>query len=144
MTPLLPYRERVVSVANGRVLEVGVGSGLNLPLYGDQVREILGLDPSPRLTPMAQSLAERSHAPVKWIAASAEAIPIENASIDTVVMTWTLCSIPDAAAALAEVGRVLRPTGELLADGVRTLCISGRRIRCTRPGILREAGQTAL
>ena len=124
---LLPYRQRVVSAANGRVLEVGVGSGLNLPLYGDQVREILGLEPSPRLTSMAQSLAERSQAPVKWIGASAEAIPIENASIDTVVMTWTLCSIPDTAAALAEIRRVLGPTGELLFvehglapdDGVR-------------------------
>ena len=109
---LTPYRERVISHAEGRVLEVGSGSGLNLPFYGRQVQEILGLEPSAPLTAMAQRAV--AHAPVRFIASSAETIPIEDRSIDTVVTTWTLCSIPDAAQALAEMRRVLKPTGQLL------------------------------
>jgi ubiquinone/menaquinone biosynthesis C-methylase UbiE len=109
---LTPYRERVISRAEGRVLEVGSGSGLNLPFYGRRVQEILGLEPSARLTAMAQRAI--AHAPVRFIASSAETIPIEDRSIDTVVTTWTLCSISDAAQALAEMRRVLKPTGQLL------------------------------
>jgi ubiquinone/menaquinone biosynthesis C-methylase UbiE len=109
---LTPYRERVISHAEGRVLEVGSGSGLNLPFYGRRVQEILGLEPSARLTAMAQRAI--AHAPVRFIASSAETIPIEDRSIDTVVTTWTLCSISDAAQALAEMRRVLKPTGQLL------------------------------
>jgi ubiquinone/menaquinone biosynthesis C-methylase UbiE len=111
---LQPYRERVISHAVGRVLEVGFGSGLNLPFYGPRVQEILGLEPSARLTAMAQRAVAHSEAPVIFIASSAETIPIENRSIDTVVTTWTLCSIPDAARALAEMRRVLKPAGQLL------------------------------
>lgn len=111
---LRPYRERVISHAAGRVLEIGIGSGLNLPFYGSQVQEILGLEPSARLSAMAQRLAEQSNAPTTLVAGSAESIPLENASIDTVVTTWTLCSIPDAARALAEIRRVLKPSGQLL------------------------------
>jgi ubiquinone/menaquinone biosynthesis C-methylase UbiE len=109
---LTPYRERVISHAEGRVLEIGSGSGLNLPFYGRQVQEILGLEPSARLTAMAQRAV--AQAPVRFIAGSAETIPIEDQSIDTVVTTWSLCSIPDAAQALAEMRRVLKPTGQLL------------------------------
>jgi ubiquinone/menaquinone biosynthesis C-methylase UbiE len=78
------------------------------------VQEILGLEPSARLTAMAQRAVAQSKAPVTFIASSAETIPIENETIDTVVTTWTLCSIPDAAQALAEMRRVLKPTGQLL------------------------------
>jgi ubiquinone/menaquinone biosynthesis C-methylase UbiE len=111
---LLPYRERVVSKAEGRVLEIGVGSGLNLPFYGPQVRDILGLEPSPRLTAMAQRGARQSHLPVRFIEGSAEAIPLDDASIDNVVTTWTLCTIPDAVLALSEMRRVLKSGGRLL------------------------------
>jgi SAM-dependent methyltransferase len=111
---LQPYRERVIAPAQGRVLEVGVGSGLNLPIYGAQVKEIVGLEPAPRLIGMAEHLADRAKAPVRFIAGSAESLPLETASVDTVVMTWTLCSIPDAISALKEMRRVLREGGELL------------------------------
>jgi ubiquinone/menaquinone biosynthesis C-methylase UbiE len=109
-----PYRRRVVSQAHGRVLEIGIGSGLNLPLYGPRVDEILGLDPAARLIAMAQGAADRSKIPVRLITASAQAIPIDRGSIDTLVTTWTLCSIPDASAALQEMRRVLTPNGQLL------------------------------
>lgn len=111
---LLPYRQRVVAAAHGKVLEIGIGSGLNLPFYGSRVDEILGLDPAPRLVDMAQEAADRSRAPVALITGSAESIPIGDSSIDTVVTTWTLCSIPDATAALREMRRVLKPGGQLL------------------------------
>jgi ubiquinone/menaquinone biosynthesis C-methylase UbiE len=105
---LRPYRERVLSQAHGRVLEIGIGSGLNLLLYG-RVDEILGLDPAARLIAMAQDAANRCKIPATLITASAQAIPIDRGSIDTLVTTWTLCSIPDAGAALQEMRRVLKP-----------------------------------
>ena len=111
---LLPYRERVLSLARGRVLEIGIGSGLNLPFYGTQAEEIIGLDPVARLITMAQGSTERSKTPVTFITGSAEAIPIDEHSIDTVVTTWTLCSIPNVVGALREMRRVLRPGGQLL------------------------------
>ena len=110
---LLPYRERVVGLAEGRVLEVGVGSGLNLPFYRAGVREVVALEPAPKLIAMATRLTRASAVPVRLIEASAEAIPIDDDSIDTVVTTWTLCTIPQAEVALAEVRRVLRRSGRL-------------------------------
>ncbi len=106
---LNPYRERIVGAAQGRVLEVGVGAGANLPFYGPGVSEIFGLDPSQRLLRMA-----REAGALHLLEASAEAIPLDAASVDTVVTTWTLCSIPDAHAALTEMRRVLKPGGRLL------------------------------
>jgi ubiquinone/menaquinone biosynthesis C-methylase UbiE len=111
---LLPYRERIAAAAEGRVLEVGIGSGLNLPLYGPQVREVLGLEPSPRLIEMARGAARSSRSPVTFIEGSAEAIPLDRESVDTVVTTWTLCTIPHAIPALEEMRRVLKPGGQLL------------------------------
>ena len=111
---LMPYRERVVSRAEGCVLEIGIGSGLNLPLYGSMVREILGLEPAPGMMSMAQRAAARSGRAVTLIGGSAEAIPLEAHSVDTVLTTWTLCSIPRAGDALKEMRRVLRPNGQLL------------------------------
>jgi ubiquinone/menaquinone biosynthesis C-methylase UbiE len=111
---LVPYRRRVLEAAHGRVLELGVGSGLNLPFYPTATREILALEPSPRLTAWAKDAAARAAQPVRFIDASAESIPLESASIDTVVTTWTLCTIPGASAALAEARRVLAPGGQLL------------------------------
>ena len=111
---LTPYRERVVSRAEGRVLEIGIGSGLNLPFYGTRVEQIIGLEPAARLLEMAQDRSGRSKQPVTFVSGSAEAIPLDDHSIDTVVTTWTLCSIPDAVGALKERRRVLRPGGQLL------------------------------
>lgn len=111
---LVPYRERTAAAAEGRVLEIGIGSGLNLPLYGPQVREVLGLEPSPRLIEMARGAAKEARRPVIFIEGLAEAIPLERASVDTVVTTWTLCTIPQAIPALEEMRRVLRPGGQLL------------------------------
>ena len=111
---LLPYRKRALSSARGRVLEIGIGSGLNLPFYGPRVEEILGLDPVPRLIAMAQRGAEHLQIPVTFINGSAEAIPIDRGSIDTVITTWTLCSIPNTTQALREMHRVLKPGGQLL------------------------------
>lgn len=110
----VPYRKRVISAAEGRVLEIGIGSGMNLPFYPPRVSEILGLEPAPRLATMARRAANRSSAPVILIEGSAEAIPLDRGSVDTVVTTWTLCSIPDAGRALAEMRRVLKPGGRLL------------------------------
>ena len=111
---LRPYRQRVIGAAEGRVLEIGIGSGLNLPLYGANVARITGLDPSPRLLAKARESALGLSAPAALIEGSAEAIPLDAASVDTVVTTWTLCSIPDAPSALAEMRRVLSPAGRLL------------------------------
>ncbi len=111
---LAKYRGAVVGGARGRVLEVGVGSGLNFPFYGHQVERVFGLDPSPRLLAIARRRAEAAKVPIELLLGSATAIPLADQSVDTIVMTWTLCSIPDAPAALAELRRVLKPDGQLL------------------------------
>ncbi len=111
---LVPIRRRVIGAAEGRVLEIGVGSGLNLPFYRAEVAEVLALEPAPRLVSMARGVSRRASTPVRFLEASAEAIPLDDHSVDTVVTTWTLCSIPHAATALAEMRRVLRPGGRLL------------------------------
>jgi ubiquinone/menaquinone biosynthesis C-methylase UbiE len=109
---ITPYRARVAGAAEGRVLELGIGSGLNLAHYGPAVREVIGVDPSAELLAVARRRAGTR--PVTLIQCSAEALPLENASVDTIVTTWTLCTVPDAARALAEARRVLRPGGALL------------------------------
>ena len=109
-----PYRERVASAADGRVLEVGIGSGLNLQFYPQRVRELLGLEPSERLLRMARKAAEQSGLRVTLIDGSAAAIPLDRNSVNTVLTSWTLCTIPDALGALQEMRRVLRPDGQLL------------------------------
>lgn len=110
---LAAYRSRLVASAEGRVLEIGIGSGLNLPFYGAAVSEVVGIDPSGPLLRMASERAARAM-PVKLVEGSAEAIPLQDGSFDTVVTTWSLCSIPDVPAALSEIRRVLKPTGVLL------------------------------
>ena len=111
---LLPYGERVIGAAEGRVLEIGVGSGFNLPLYRAPVHEILGLELSPQLIAMARHAATAWPIPATFIEGSAGSIPLDANSIDTVVTTWTLCTIPNAATALNEMRRVLKPGGRLL------------------------------
>ena len=111
---LVSYRERVIGSAEGRVVEIGIGSGLNLPFYRPQVREIVGVEPAPQLIAMARRVAERMPTPVTFLEESAEVISLEDNTVDTVVTTWTLCTIPQADRALAEMRRVLKPSGRLL------------------------------
>lgn len=100
--------------ARGEVLEVGIGSGLNLPFYSPQVQRIYGVDPSLELQRIARKRAgERSD--IEFLPQSAEEpLPLGDASIDTIVMTWTLCSIPNAERALQQMKRVLKTNGQLL------------------------------
>jgi ubiquinone/menaquinone biosynthesis C-methylase UbiE len=111
---LTPYRNRVIAAATGRVLEIGIGSGLNLPFYNRAITQVLGLDPSRKLLEMTRRAARRSSVPLETVEGSAENIPLDDRSIDTVVTTWTLCSVPDARHGLAEMRRVLKPDGQLL------------------------------
>jgi len=108
------YRERVIPQGTGRVLEVGVGSGLNLPFYGAGVDHLFALEPSPELRKMAGRRTKGARFTVEFLDRSAEEIPLGPASVDTVVTTWTLCTIPDAIGALQEMKRVLKPGGLLL------------------------------
>jgi ubiquinone/menaquinone biosynthesis C-methylase UbiE len=112
--PLQKYRREVVAAASGRVLEVGVGSGLNFPLYDKRVEIVFGIDPSPRLLAVARRRAAAAGVRAEFLQGSASAIPLADNTMDTVVMTWTLCSIPDPLAALREMRRVLKPHGKLL------------------------------
>lgn len=107
-------RERLIPQAEGRVLEIGVGSGHNLPFYSDRASELIAIEPSPKLREMTQRAAKDAGRTIDLRDGVAEDIPLDDASIDTVVTTWTLCTIPDAPAALTEMRRVLKPSGRLL------------------------------
>jgi ubiquinone/menaquinone biosynthesis C-methylase UbiE len=110
---LVPYRKRVIEAAEGRVLEIGVGSGRNLPFYRSPAKQILALEPSPKLVDMARSVPHpETH--VSFLEASAESIPLDDGTVDSVVTTWTLCTVPQPVTALGEMRRVLRPGGRLL------------------------------
>jgi len=111
---LVAYRQRVVSGAAGRILEIGIGSGLNLRHYDEKVQDVIGLDPSGKLLSMAADAARRKELSVELVNGSAEAIPLEDSTIDTVLTSWTLCTIPNVGRALAEMHRVLKPDGHLL------------------------------
>ena len=113
--PILKQREKVVPEARGQVLEIGVGSGHNLPYYRkDQVERIVGIDPCSTSWALAQPRAKTLGVPIEFIEGSAESMPLPDASFDTVLMTYSLCTIPDAQAALHEMRRVLKPDGRLV------------------------------
>jgi ubiquinone/menaquinone biosynthesis C-methylase UbiE len=111
---LAAYREQTIGAARGLVLEIGVGSGLNLPLYGPAVDRVCGIDPSPELLDRASKRLTDAPVPVSVVRASAEQLPFSGAVFDALIMTWTLCSIPNPNAALVEMRRVLKPGGRLL------------------------------
>ena len=105
-------RAEWIPKARGTVLEIGIGSGLNLPFYSSEVDQIHGVDPSPELQAMARDRAVDMSRQVEFLTQSAEEpIPLDAGSIDTVVMTWTLCSIPNPSSVFEEVKRLLQPHG---------------------------------
>ena len=113
--PNRKQREKVVPLAEGEVLEIGVGSGLNFPHYDtNKVRKVWGLEPSKGMRQLARKNLGDSTLEVEMIDLPGEEIPLDANSVDTVLVTYTLCTIPDARAALRGMGRVLRPGGKLL------------------------------
>jgi len=113
--PVRRQREKVVPLAEGRVLEIGIGSGLNLTHYDAQkVERIFGLDPAPEMLTYARKVAEGLSIPVEFLALEGENIPLDKHSVDTVLVTYTLCTIPDAITALAGMREVLKPGGKLI------------------------------
>jgi ubiquinone/menaquinone biosynthesis C-methylase UbiE len=103
-----------VPAAVGVVMEVGIGSGLNLPFYTSAVTHLFGVDPSPELLAMAREKAAAVQFPVELFNCSADRIPLGDSSVDTVVVTWSLCSIARAEDALREMRRVLKPGGTFI------------------------------
>ena len=115
MKPVLEQREKVVPLAEGRVLEVGIGTGLNLPYYdATKVERVIGLDPAEEMLVRARKRAAGLPFAVEHLALEGERIPLEPGSIDTVLVTYTLCTIPDVLTALGGMRRVLKPTGRLI------------------------------
>ncbi|SFR39410.1 Methyltransferase domain-containing protein [Marinobacter gudaonensis] len=115
MGQVMKLRSEVVPRARGRVLEVGMGSAINLQFYrADQVEVVYGLEPSEGMRRKARPNLEKSPVTVEWLDLPGEKIPLEKDSVDTVLLTFTLCTIPDWHAALEQMWRVLKPGGELL------------------------------
>ncbi len=115
MGEVMKTRAQVVPLASGRVLEIGIGSGLNLSFYDPaKVSEIVGVDPAAQMQALARRRAAQIRIPVQTIALELGQIQAADASFDSIVCTFTLCTIPDAAAALLEMRRVLKPGGKLL------------------------------
>jgi ubiquinone/menaquinone biosynthesis C-methylase UbiE len=114
LKPMMRQREKVVPHATGVVLEIGVGSGLNLPYYdAHKVKQIIGIDPTPAVSKL-QSRVDNISIPFELIKKGAESLDLDNQSIDTVVVTYTFCTIPDVESSLAEIRRVIKPQGEVL------------------------------
>lgn len=112
---IMKKRSQIVPAAEGRVLEVGFGAGPNLEFYDPgKVERLFALEPSEGMRRKAAGAIAAAPVPVEVIDLSAEAIPLEDSSMDTVVLTYTACTIPDVNAALAEMRRVLKPGGRLL------------------------------
>lgn len=113
--PIMKQREKVVPQAVGTVLEIGIGTGLNLPYYdARRVDRLIGLDPSEESWRLAGKRAAHLDFDVEFIGLSGEDIPLENDSVDTVLVTFALCTIPDPTAALRSMSRVLKSTGRLI------------------------------
>ncbi len=108
-------REKVVPLAQGRVLEIGMGSGLNIPYYNpEKIEFVWGLEPSEGMRKKAQNAINRAPFEIRWLNMPSEEIPLNDDSIDTVVLTYTLCTIEDWQKALQQMCRVLKPSGKLI------------------------------
>lgn len=129
-------RHSLLAGIRGRVLELGAGTGLNLPHYPEEVSEVVAIEPDPFMLKRLVRAAVFTSVPVRVERAVAEALPLPDASVDAVVSTLVLCSVRDPAASLAEVRRVLRPEGRLLFyEHVRSedLAFARRQDRWERP-----------
>jgi ubiquinone/menaquinone biosynthesis C-methylase UbiE len=109
---LSEYRQELLQDVSGEILEIGFGTGLNLPYYPDRVNNITTIDPNPGMQRLARSRIEKSQITVDYKVLNGESIPMADASFDSVVCTWTLCSIPLVDRAIAEIYRVLKPKGK--------------------------------
>jgi len=115
MKPMMKQRSKVVPQAEGRVLEIGIGSGLNLSYYdADRVEKVIGLDPSAEMNKIARKAVDNAPVEVEFLQLPGEEIPLDTDSVDSILMTYTLCTIPDATAALRQMSRVLKPGGRLI------------------------------
>ena len=113
--PINYQRDKIVPLAKGVVLDIGIGSGLNIPFYNKSNIDCLyGLDPSEELLKIAKSVAKKNELKVEFLECGAEAIPLPDQSIDTVLVTYTMCTIPDIKLSNSEIMRVLKPEGRLL------------------------------
>jgi ubiquinone/menaquinone biosynthesis C-methylase UbiE len=112
---LRSLRRELLAGLRGRVLELGVGTGINLPLYPPEVGEVTGIDPDESMLRQARRRADRAVGPVRLVPAPAEELPFEAAGFDAVVVTLALCTIPEPGIALREARRVLKPGGEFRA-----------------------------
>jgi ubiquinone/menaquinone biosynthesis C-methylase UbiE len=113
--PVSRQRQKVVPLAQGRVLEIGIGTGLNLEHYDqNKVKNLVGMDPGLQMHRLAAKRAKKARLAVELVGLSAEKIPYQDGSFDTVLVTYTLCTIPDPVAALKEMRRVLKPGGQLI------------------------------
>lgn len=109
---LSEYRQQLLADVSGNVLEIGFGTGLNLPYYPDKIDKITTIDPNPGMRRLARSRIEKSGITVDYKVLNGESIPMADAEFDSVVCTWTLCSIPLVDKAIAEVYRLLKPEGK--------------------------------
>ena len=113
--PAMKQRAKIVPLAEGKVLEIGIGSGLNIPYYEPgRVSHLWGVDPSREMWSLAEKNAKNHPIDAEFFESGAESIPLDDNSADTVVMTYTLCTIPETHSVLQEVRRVLKPGGKLL------------------------------
>ena len=108
---MMAARQKLLANVSGHVVEVGFGTGLNLPFYGAGVLSLTAVDPNQGMNRLADPRIAQAPFPVTHRQLSAEKMPFDTDSVDAVVSTWTLCSIPDVGAALAEIRRILKPTG---------------------------------
>ncbi len=115
MKPVMEQRQKVVPFAKGRVLEIGIGSGLNLPFYdSSNVDYVWGLDPSKRMKKMAEKHAANTQFEVEFLGLDGDEIPLDSNSANTILVTYTLCTIPDILQSLSEMRRILKNGGELI------------------------------
>ncbi len=113
--PVAWQRQKVVPLVEGKVLEIGIGSGLNLPFYDkSKIDELWGLDPSEGLSDMAKKVADSENIEVNFISSGAEEIPLPDKYFDSVLITYTMCTIPEVARANREIKRVLKTGGKLI------------------------------